>query len=452
MASAATEAQAFRFGYGPAGPGGDRVPQAGGGDAAVAAFPGPAADAVRAVTLRARAAQSQARAARKAGDDTAAQTALEAARHEVRALAEAAFRARIARAVATDTPFRERWAAFWADHFTVTARRGIEAALAASFAERAIRPGLFGSFAALLDAAILDPAMLLYLDQTASVGPGSRAGARRQAGLNENLAREVLELHTLGAGGGYAQTDVRQLAELLTGLALDRALRVTFLPPRAEPGAEIVLGRRYADRGLDSIRAVLGDLAAAEATSAHLSAKLVRHFVTDAPSPALEGRVRAAWQDSGGDLTVVATALLDDPATAAATPQKVRPPVEMLAAALRALGVTGAAVMALDTRAFRALILRPLQSMGQPASGPPAPDGWPEAPGDWITAQGLAARIDWAMAAPARLLRTLPDPSDFAATALGHRADPALLTAVSRAESRREGIGLVLSAPAFHRR
>ena len=359
----------------------------------------------------------------------------------------------LTRAVVTHDGMRERLAWFWADHFAVTQGRGLLRGSVAGYHEDAIRPHLTGRFADLVTAAVTHPAMQAFLDQNGSIGPNSPRG-RRGGGLNENLAREVLELHTLGAGGPYGQADVRQLAELLTGLGFGRDLARTFRPNRAEPGPERVLGRSYggATADADDIRAVLHDLAVHPATARHLSRKLAVHFVADRPDPGLVDAMARAWLDGGGDLMAVYGAMLSHPAAWTPELRKVRRPIEMIAAGLRALGLDDR-IVAASRRQIRRLATGPVAMMGQRWTAPPGPQGWPEAGGAWITPQALAARIDWAMRAPEAILGAgLPDPRAFVDTALGPLATPRTRFAAGAAEDRAAGVGLVLAAPEFQRR
>lgn len=428
------EAFAIRFGCGlPAGP--TRLGQT---DQAVRTWPGVTLADLRPVVQAYR-------AARKA-DDAGQVKALQ---READALALRGATAILARAVGSDDPYRERLVAFWADHFTVAAKNRIERPLSSILVDEAIRPHVDGRFADMLTAVTTHPAMLIYLNQEASFGPGSVKGKRQKKGLNENLARELLELHTLGVGAGYGQADVRQLAELLTGLSVG-AEGFAFDAKRAEPGAETVLGARYDGKGMAPILQVLQDLAARPETARHLAGKLAVHFVDDTHDPALVDDLAAVYQASGGDLRHLSEALAAHPL--AATGVKARQPFDFLVASLRALGVGPDVILGLEQRAFRRLILQPLQAMGQPFQQAPGPDGWPEAEADWITPQGLAARITWAMQAPERLVRPLPDPRGFVTTALGARAEEQLVWAVNAAESARDGVGLVLASPEFNRR
>ena len=392
--------------------------------------------------------------ARRRSETKATQADVRAALRDVELTAEQGARATIARAIASPDGLRERLVQFWSDHFTVARRASQFHTLPSAFADEAIRPNLAGPFAAMLTAAALHPGMLKYLDQASSVGPGSRAGQRDKRGLNENLAREILELHTLGVGAGYDQTDVREFAELLTGLGVD-AEGFRFYPQRAEPGAETVLEQSYGGPGpadLAPIRAVLADLAVRPETARHISGKLVTHFLSDTPDPADIAALQSVWLDSGGDLGAVTGALLALPAAWSPDRQKIRQPFDLVVAGLRALGVTPEAVVAMDVQPFRKLVLMPLASMGQPWQSPRGPDGWPESAEDWITPQGLGARLAWAMTAPAGLVRPLPDPRALVASALGDAASEALVISAGRAENRRDGVGLILASPDFNRR
>jgi len=393
-------------------------------------------------------------AARRARrDDEALVPAYRAALAEAVAAAHQGARVTVARSLDATDGLRERLVAFWADHFTVTTRAQAGRALPAAFVDEAVRPHVAGRFGDMLKAATLHPAMLIYLDQSRSVGPGSRRGAQKGRGLNENLAREVIELHTLGVGAGYTQQDVRQMAELLTGLSVAvKQGRVVFDPRAAEPGPETVLGQSYDGEGTGPILAALDDLAVHPATAAHLARKIAVHLVADDPDPGLVAALQAAFARSGGDLMAVYAALLDHPAAWSDVAAKARPPVEFVTAGLRALGLSGADVIALPDKRFAAQVLIPLRAMGQPFQAAPGPDGWPEAAEAWITPSGLSARITWAMTAPSRLVADLPEPVVLARAALGERADARLIWAVERAESRAEAVGLVFAAPAFNRR
>lgn len=429
--------RALRFGYGLPATGPLAAPV--GPDRAADRWPGILLTEVAPVLIAYR-------EAKKAKDEAG----IKAGHSAADALALRGAKAMLARAVGSDDPYRERLVAFWADHFTVAPKSRMERPFPAILIDEAIRPHVAGRFADMLKAVTTHPAMLVYLNQEASFGPGSPKGKRQKKGLNENLARELLELHTLGVGAVYTQVDVRELAELLTGLAVSPDRGFVFDKKRAEPGAETVLGTAYRGDGLDPVLRALDDLAIRPETAAHLARKLAVHFVADDPDAGTVAPLERAFLDSGGDLAAMAGVLLSVPQPEALT--KVRQPFDFLIAAFRALGVTPERILTLEPKPFKRLILDPLAAMGQPFQQAPGPDGWPEPAADWITPQGLAARINWAMHAPERLVRPLPDPRAFLRLALGDRADERLVWSVNAAESARDGVGLVLASPAFNRR
>ena len=357
----------------------------------------------------------------------------------------------------TRTPqaFRERLVAFWGDHFTAQGKQGVIRRATSPYLEDAIRPNIAGRFADLLIAAVTHPLMLHYLDQAYSIGPGSAAVKNRkgQSGLNENLAREVIELHTLGVGGPYTQADVRQLAELFTGLSFKAQEGFVFRSDFVEPGEETVLGRTYGPApGMGPIHQVLEDLAVHPATAEHIARKLAVHFVSDTPDPALVEHLRAAYAASAGDLGEVYAALLDHPAAWQTDRLNFKQPEEFVSSALRALAAGPDELGALDEKQVIGFFYRPMRLMGQLYQQPGGPDGWAEEDEDWLTPQGLAARLEWSMQVPRKLFDSLPDPRSFVQQALGDDAPSSVIFAAEAAETRHEAIGLVLSSPAFQRR
>ncbi len=361
----------------------------------------------------------------------------------------------LVRAVETDDPFRERLVKFWLSHFATRSKSFRTRTGPSGFEAEAIRPHLTGRFGDMLKAALTHPFMLDYLDQTASVGPNSAYGRKKGLGLNENLAREAMELHTLGVDAGYDQQDVTELAELLTGLHVSRKTGFEFLPGRAEPGAETVLGRRYGGRGkarLSDIHEALDDLAAHPAAAGFLCTKLAAQFVADRPDPDLVAHMAAAYRRSGGVLLEVYAAMLEHPAAWSGFGAKVKWPFEFLATGLRALGVRADHLREIAGGQVRKRLVNALARMGQPYRAPPGPDGWPDRAEAWVHPHGLAARIGWAMAIARRAPVPLPEPADFARRALGDAAGERLVWAAGAAESRAEGIGLVLASAEFNRR
>lgn len=351
--------------------------------------------------------------------------------------------------------FFERLAWFWADHFAVAGRDLRARALVGRFEADAIRPHIAGSFRDLLRAAALHPAMLVFLDQNRSVGPNSRVGLKRGRGLNENLAREILELHTLGVGAGYTQDDVREFAELLTGVSFAmEGGRLTFLPNRAEPGAEIVLGKSYGGGAprLEDVYLALDDLADHPQTARHIARKLAVHFTADEPDAALVAHMEAAFLRSGGDLPSVYGAMLEHPASWSAYGAKVRQPFDFAVAALRAIDPDDRELDLIGERKNgERRLAAALDAMGQPVYRPPGPQGWREASAHWITPQGLTARLRWASHLGRTMERRL-DPRDLLRTALGDSAREATRFAAVNAAERWEGLAFVFASPEFNRR
>lgn len=364
--------------------------------------------------------------------------------------------ARYRLAATTSAPFVERLVRFWSNHFAISIDKNSARLLAAPMEREAIRPHVTGHFADLLLAVETHPGMLLYLDNAASVGDDSmlarrveRRDAQRRLGLNENLAREILELHTLGVDGGYAQQDVVELARAITGwgtpLRRDAQNGATsafvFRPGAHEPGARSVLGKRYAEGGEAQGRAILRDLAVHPATARHLSLKLARHFVSDTPPLALVERMSAAFLRSGGSLSALYRAMIDDDAAWSADARKFKTPDDFVVSAMRA-GAIG-----LD-RQPRALT-RLLQGLGQPTFTPRSPAGFPDTAADWASGDALRKRLQ-AAAALAEQVSVARKPVELAADVLGAEAvQGPFADLLRRAGSPQEGFALLLSSPAF---
>jgi len=394
-----------------------------------------------------------ARQAQRRGED-GAQARRMAAMRDLRAATDASAQKSIARLVGSASPLRERLTWFWADHFTVVTRNPAVRAANLSFLDETIRPHLTGCFADMLKAVTKHPAMLLYLDQNRSIGPASPAGQRTGRGLNENHARELLELHTIGADGAYTQDDVRQTAELLTGLSFSREDGFVFRPNWAEPGAETVFQGTYGGgrASVADIDLFLEDLARHPDTARHLARKLAVHFVSDDPPADLVAELTEIYAASDGDLGQVTSALLLHPSASNVPLGKVKTPLDFVASALIAFGVRGEDIMALPPRGLRQQIMAPLSRMGQPFMRPPGPDGWPEEAAHWITPQALAQRITWAVALAQRLGGEVEDPRAFLGQTLAGLASDRLRFAVSAAETHAEGLALVLASAEFNRR
>jgi uncharacterized protein (DUF1800 family) len=356
-------------------------------------------------------------------------------------LAEA--EAYFARLIATPTPFRERLVAFWANHFTVSRREGAVFVLVGDYIRSAIRPHVTGSFADLLKAAIRHPAMLLYLNQSSSVGPDSPFGRRSGRGLNENLGREILELHTLSPAAGYTQGDVTEFSRMLTGLGVEQTRDprgTVFRPANHQPGEKTLLGKTFPP-GEASIDAALEWLAAHPATHRHLARKLARHFVADDPPPEAVERLYGVLRDTGGDLGAVSRELVAMPESWDPPLGKLRSPFDVIIAAMRALGAG-------PERAE--LALNSVNLLGQPLWSPIGPNGWPDRAEDWIHAEGMMLRLDRMHLFSGLFSRR--DAREALDIALGPLASEPTRLAVLRAASNREALTLLLGSPEFQRR
>lgn len=383
-------------------------------------------------------------------------------RQEMTRKAHYAYRVRVARAIDAPVGFSDRLAQFWSGHFNLKANKKKFYLLNESFRED-ISLGLqTGRFADMLRAATLHPAMLKYLNQASSVGPNSvlarRAAASRSFGLNENLARELMELHTLGVGSSYNQNDVRQLAELLTGLTVDNKKYATYYDTRlVEPGAETVLGKEYGgaeEPEIAEIESFLDDLAVHPQTAAHISRKLATHFCADTPPEALVKAMTDRFVETGGELMAVYDVMIRHDEAWQSFGQKVRQPWDFIIAGFRALGITGDNLYNIKLSGFRRYVINPLERMGQSILGAPQPNGWPEDAEDWLSPQLLAVRIDWSMhMAQSKFIKNdLADIKKFVQAALTPEAAAVVGPVVQRAESRNDAAGLVLASPEFNRR
>lgn len=385
------------------------------------------------------------------------QQAQQQLRREARASYVSAVGARMQSALATPAPFVERLVHFWSNHFAVSVDKLLVVNLAGAYEADAIRPHVLGRFEDMLLAVVRHPAMLLYLDQAQSLGPDSMAGRRaaernpeRRRGLNENLAREILELHTLGVRSGYSQADVTEFARALTGWSVpllptlagasDNAFQ--YRPRLHEPGPRTVLGRSYAQADDDQALAILRDLARHPATARHVATKLARHFIADAPPASAVQRLEQAFLESGGDLPAVYRALLEAPEAWSAPAPKFKTPWEWSVSALRALGMR-------EARAPQVAAM--LQQLGQPTWRPGSPAGFDDVAAHWAAPDALLRRVEMAQ----RLAALAGDRID--ARVLAPRVLPGVLgdataQAIARADSSASGLALLLVAPEFLRR
>jgi uncharacterized protein (DUF1800 family) len=358
--------------------------------------------------------------------------------------------ARLRRGLVARPGFVERLVMFWTNHFCVsTAKGGFVRAMAGAFEREAIRPHVLGRFRDMLLAVESHPAMLFYLDNQLSIGPNSAAGQRTGRGLNENLAREILELHTLGVNGGYTQADVTSLARIITGWTFaGRVSRLgepgTFLfnADAHEPGSQTVLGRPYDQEDVGKGRAALADIAHHPATAEHIAYKFARYFVADDPPPALVASLADTFRRTDGDLSALAVALIDAPEAWVEERTKMRSPTEFLYAAGRIVGR-----MPDDPGQF----LGALNFLGMPLWGPPGPNGFPDTAPAWASAEGMKVRLEICARVADRWRDTL-NPLDLLAQIAGAAASADTRQAIARAESKQQGLAILLMSPEVQRR
>jgi len=377
--------------------------------------------------------------------------------------------------VALNAPlgFDERIFRFWSNHFAVSVDKRQALLYAAPMEREVIRPHAFGRFEDLLLGIETHPAMLRYLDNQASIGPDSPLGERgaqrldrfspqtrpkRKPGLNENLAREILELHTLGVNGGYTQADVTELARAITGWSVrgprddrqggwfrggstpDSTTGFVFRDYAHEPGSRSIVGKRYYEDGIEQGRRALADLAVHPATAKHLSFKLARHFVADEPPPKLVQRMAVAWLDSGGDLSTWYLTMLQSDEAWSPEARKFRTPDDFLMASLRALGTDHLP----DARGANGLLAK----LGQPSFMPRSPAGFADTAEAWIGPDALLKRIQAAEQLSSRAPRSLV-PAQIAREALGSRLGALTAQAITRADSPQQALSLLFASPDF---
>jgi uncharacterized protein (DUF1800 family) len=348
-------------------------------------------------------------------------------------------------ALGAEIGFVERLVWFWSNHFCISADK-IQS-MSGAYEREAIRPHVVGRFADMLLAAEGHPAMLFYLDNPGSMGPNSIAGINRTRGLNENLAREILELHTLGVRSGYNQDDVISFANVLTGWTLvpppdnpEHGGEFTFNPRLHEPGAQKVLGKLYDNETVEQGRAVLRDLAAHPATATHLAGKLARYFIADTPPPALVERMAKVFVDTSGDLKEVARTMVSSDESWTQPPTKLKRPSEWVVGMVRAAGITQT-----DPARFtggQALL-------GEPLWRPSSPKGYPDDEASWI--DGMGRRLDVANNVAERVSGKV-DPQDVIENVLGPSISPEVRQAVGRAESRQQALTLLFMSAELQRR
>ena len=357
--------------------------------------------------------------------------------------------ARLRRAIEARAGLAERLVAFWSNHFCISANKGgISRVTAGCFEREAIRPHVLGRFADMLVAVESHPAMLHFLDNAQSVGPNSKAGQNGKRGLNENLGREIMELHTLGVGGGYTQADVTNLARILTGWSfvggrglLGEPGTFAFNANTHEPGPVDLLGKTYPEDGIVQGQNALLDIAHRPETARFIATKFARAFLSDSPPKPLVDRLARVFHETGGDLRAFTFALLDAPEAWARTPGRMRTPYEFIVATNRLLG---------HLPEEPGQVVGPLAVMGMGLWTPPGPNGYPEQVAAWASAEGMKLRLDYCAQVAGRI-KDPPNPSDLLEAMCGGAPSPQTRDAVSRAESRQQGLALLLMSPEMQR-
>ncbi|WP_409432312.1 DUF1800 family protein [Litorimonas sp. RW-G-Af-16] len=372
-----------------------------------------------------------------------------------------AMEARTAQFIQSQTPFAERLVMFWSNHFTVSRTRGLIGPALPAYEREAIRPHIFGKFEDMLTAVAQHPCMLLYLDNVSSIGANSPQGQRRNRDLNENLAREILELHTLGVKGGYSQDDVTSFAKILTGWTVSRKVKASKKRSNAarynplgsfqfnanihEPGTQTLLGQRYAQTGQAQGLAALRDLATHPSTATFIATKLVRHFVSDTPPADAVETIAAVFRKTGGDLAEVSKALIDLEAAWEKPLAKVKTPYDLMLSVMRAANISG------PQEIPDSLFLNSLKTMGYEPFYAKSPAGWSDLSSDWVAPESLIHRIEWIRAFVGEAKISIEPPKLYEQT-IAPVADPATQFMIEGAPSREDGLALIFASAAFQRR
>ena len=422
-------------------------------------LPAPAAWADQAKTASLVAATASKQQNMRSSDEAARDNVKRMFRQEVRDDYQSAVTARAESALTTTTPFVERLVHFWANHFAISIEKPAVAEFAGAYELEAIRPHVLGSFSEMLLAVERHPAMLLYLDQAKSIGPQSTLASRmaqrepdKKHGLNENLAREIMELHTLGVRSGYTQLDVTEFASALTGWSVTGNRRdknaeaesngFMFRPALHEPGTRNIMGRSYSQNGESQAEAVLQDLASSPATANHIATKLARHFVSDTPPQKLVDKLAATFLHENGNLTSLYRVLIYTDECWEAAPAKFKTPWEWMISSLRGTG---------RNNLNNIKIAQIMNQLGQPIWKPGSPAGYDDIADSWAAPDALLRRVELAQ----RLANPLGDKLD--ARSLGNKLlmgaiSPQTEAAIARSESATSSLVLLLVSPEFLRR
>lgn len=360
-------------------------------------------------------------------------------------------------AVSAHTGFGDQLFFFWCNHFAARPSDFQTNPMFVAYQQEAIRRNMAGRFSDMLAAVDLHPLMLEFLSQNLSCGPNSGYAKRTGKGLNENLGREILELHTLGVSSNYNQKDVRELALLLTGTRFTPEKGTFFDPYWAEMGTRWVMNKRYditeKTNNLDHVKRCLADLSLRPQTAWYICSKLVKYFCVDSLDSDLVKKMVDRWLRTQGNLMEVYKVLIRHPAVVRNYGKKVKWPIEYVASSMRVLGVSKPVVDALTPDQVQGHIVNGLNRMGQIWHNVPGPNGWDDNPAKWITPGNITARIQWANSFPSAIMKkALPDPKTVVGAALRGHQSQALTLAVSRASTKREATLVLLASNEFNRR
>ena len=355
--------------------------------------------------------------------------------------------ARFALGFSTQKPFAENLVWFWSNHFAVSSQAKPAMPFVGSFEREAIRPHIAGKFEDMVLASTRHPAMLIYLNNNRSMGPDSAAGERKGKGLNENLGRELMELHTLGVDGGYTQADVIAMAKLLTGWSVDKqgGEGFRFFPGKHEPGSVVLRGKTYSG-GEDAGVAAIKDLARDPATARHIAKKFAAHFIADDPPAESVARLEKSFMSTGGDLKALAETLVNDPNAWSSHGSKMRTPVEYVTAGNRLIGWSG------DNGTQLRATMAAVRLMGEYPLAPPSPKGWPDDVDAWSGPDALLNRIEWAREFGNGAAQGRSDAVAAAADGFGPLLREKTRSAMNACPTAGEALALLVSSPEFQRR
>lgn len=347
-----------------------------------------------------------------------------------------------------DKPFFERLVRFWTNHFTVSMRKPAVAPLVSAFEREAIRPNVTKRFYDMLLAVVRHPAMLIYFDNIRSVGPFSTVGRATGRGLNDNMAREILELHTVGAGA-FTERDVREFSKMLSGwtvgrLNSDKPGEFLFRNNWHQELPKRFLGRVIPEAGVLEAEAALDLLSRSEVTGRVLARKMAQFFVTDEPEPGLVSNLFNGYADGGGSCLTMAQGLIRAPGAWASVQTKVKTPEDLVISTVRALGRRPKSGQ---------MVLRAMRLLGQPPYSAPSPAGWPQTASYWLSPQVLIERLEWASSVAGRY--GIPDDMEaieFGFEILGPLFRPETFRRLQVSYSKTESLALLLSSPEFQRR